>query len=152
MELKRILMPTDFSENADHAFQYALAFARAFGAKLYIMHVVHFPPQIQLYVTRDVLDRLVKDVETSLKELIERSKETKINFNPVVRLGVEDSEITGLAEKERIHLIVMGTHGRTGLAHTFLGSVAERVVRHAPCPVLTVKLPSTKGRKAVKQK
>jgi nucleotide-binding universal stress UspA family protein len=152
MQIKRILFPTDFSENAEYAFQYALTFAREFGAKLYVLHVIYFPPQMPEYDIGQVIDGLVKNAEKTLKKLIEKTKETEVIFHPEVRVGVEYSEITELAEKEKIDLIVLGTHGRTGLAHAFLGSVAERVVRHAACPVLTVKPPRIKGAKAAKRK
>ena len=159
MEIKRILVPTDFSENADYALQYALTFAREFGATLYVLHVVYFPAHTALQtlrlpadVTSQVLDGLAKDAKQSLKKLIKKTKEPEVVVHPVVRVGAEYSEITAFAEQEKIDLIVMGTHGRTGVAHAFLGSVAERVVRQAPCPVLTVKLRAGKGRKAVKRK
>jgi len=151
MRIRRILFPTDFSENADYAFQYALTFAREFGAKLYLEHVVYFPPQMPEYDIGQVIDGLVKSAEKSLGKMIEKTREREVIFHPVVRVGVEHGEITALAEKEKIDLIVMGTHGRTGIAHAFLGSVAERVVRHAPCPVLTVKPPAVKEAKAARR-
>lgn len=153
MEFKRILFPTDFSKNADHALPYALAIARHFGAKLYLLHVVYFPPQMPEYDIGRVLDGLVKNAEKRLRKLILNANETQLIFHPEVRVGVEYGEITKLAGKEKIDLIVMGTRGRTGLAHALLGSVAERVVRHAPCPVMTIKAPAakTKTRKAKKR-
>jgi len=152
MEIKRILFPTDFSENSEYAFLYALAFARDFGSKLYLLHVVYFPPQMPEFDIGRVLDGLVKSAEKNLKKLIQKTPETQVIFHPEVRVGVEYPEIIELAEREKIDLIVMGTRGRTGLAHAFLGSVAERVVRHAPCPVLTVKPPKAKGAKSKKKK
>ncbi len=152
MEFKRILFPTDFSENSEYAFLYALAFARYFGAKLYLVHVVYFPPQMPEYDIGRVLDRLVKNAEKRLRKLIQKAGETQVIFHPEVRIGVEYREIIELAKKEKIDLIVTGTQGRTGLAHAFLGSVAERVVRHAPCPVLTIKPPPIKATKTKKRK
>lgn len=151
MQISRILFPTDFSHDAEHAFQYALTFAREFGAELYLLHVIYFPPQTPEYDIGQVIDGLVKNAEDSLSKLVESAKAPDLVFRLDVQVGVEYSEITKLAEKEKIDLIVMGTRGRTGLAHVFLGSVAERVVRHAPCPVLTVKLPATKGAEATKK-
>jgi nucleotide-binding universal stress UspA family protein len=147
MEMKRILFPTDFSENSEYAFLYALAFAREFGSKLYLLHVVYFPPQMPEFDIGRVLDKLVKDAEKNLRKLIQKTGETQVVFHPEVRLGLEYREITQFAEKEKIDLIVMGTQGRTGLAHAFLGSVAERVVRYASCPVLTIKPPKAKAAK-----
>ncbi len=157
MELKRILVPTDFSKNADYALQYALTFARAVGAKLYLLHVVHFPAYTAPQTLRlpgdtvsQVLNGFVKEAKQRLKELVEKTKGPEVILPPVVHVGLEYTEIAAFAAKEKIDLIIMGTHGRTGLAHAFLGSVAERVVRYAPCPVLTVRPPTIKGRKAVK--
>jgi nucleotide-binding universal stress UspA family protein len=152
MEIKRILFPTDFSQNSEYAFLYALALARTFASKLYLLHVVYFPPQMPEFDIGRVLDGLVKSAEKNLKKLIQKTAETQVIFHPEVRVGAEYHEITKLAEKEKIDLIVMGTQGRTGLAHAFLGSVAERVVRYAPCPVLTVKPPKTKGAKSKNRK
>lgn len=152
MEIKRILFPTDFSENSEYAFLYALAFAQHFGAKLYLVHVVYFPPQMPEYDIGRVLDLLVKNAEKRLKKLIQKAGETQVIFHTEVRIGVEYREIIELAEKEKINLIVTGTQGRTGLAHAFLGSVAERVVRHAPCPVLTVRPPAIKIAKTKKKR
>jgi len=151
MQISRILFPTDFSHDAEHAFQYVLTFGREFGAEIYLLHVIYFPPQTPEYDLGQVIDGLVKNAEESLKKLAESAKEPNLVFHLDVQVGVEHAEITRFAEKEKIDLIVMGTRGRTGLAHVFLGSVAERVVRHASCPVLTVKLPATKGAEAAKR-
>lgn len=151
MQISRILFPTDFSHDAEYAFQYALTFAREFGAELYLLHVIYFPPQTPEYDIGQVIDGLVKNAEESLRKSIEGANEPNLVIHSAVQVGVEHTEITKLAEKEKIDLIVMGTRGRTGLAHVFLGSVAERVVRHAPCPVLTVKLPPTKGAEIAKK-
>jgi nucleotide-binding universal stress UspA family protein len=141
MEIRRILFPTDFSENSEYALMYALAFARQFDATLTVLHVVHVPPQMPELNIGAILDRMVKHAERNLSKLIREAGETRVAMHPEVRLGVDYREITAFAEKEKMDLIVMGTHGRTGMAHALLGSVAERVVRHAPCPVLTVKRP-----------
>lgn len=151
MQISRILFPTDFSHDAEHAFQYALTFARKLGAELHLLHVIYFPPQTPEYDIGQVIDSLVKNAEDSLKKLVESVPEPHPVFRLDVQVGVEHVEITKFAEREQIDLIVMGTRGRTGLAHVFLGSVAERVVRHAPCPVLTVKLPAQKGGEAAKE-
>jgi universal stress protein A len=152
VQIRRILFPTDFSDNAKSAFQYGLGIARKFGADLYLVHVVHSFPEMRPYNVRQLIDLMVKHAETSLREQLKTSQEHEVRLHPVVRVGVEDIEITTLAEEERIDLIVMGTHGRTGLAHALLGSVAERVVRRAPCPVLSVKPPSVKALKTAKRR
>ncbi len=152
MHIKRILFPTDFSEHAKYAFRYALDIARRFGADVYLVHVVHSFPEMRPYNVRQLIDLMVKNAETSLRELLKTRKDHEVILRPVVRVGVEDMEITGLAQEEQIDLIVMGTHGRTGLGHALLGSVAERVVRRAPCPVLTVKPPAVKKLKTGKRR
>ncbi len=151
MQIVRILFPTDFSHDAEHAFQYALTFARKFGAELHLLHVIYFPPQTPEYDIGQVIDGLIKNAETSLNKLVESVPEPHPIFRLDVQVGVEHVEITKFAEREKIDLIVMGTRGRTGLSHVFLGSVAERVVRHAPCPVLTVKLPARKGGESARE-
>lgn len=151
MQISRILFPTDFSPDAEHAFQYALTLARKFGAELHLLHVIYFPPQTPEYDIGQVIDSLIKHAEESLKKLVESAKDPNQIFRTDVQVGVEHAEITKFAEREKIDLIVMGTRGRTGLAHVFLGSVAERVVRHSACPVLTVKFPARKGGEAAKQ-
>lgn len=152
MQVKRILVPTDFSKNADYALQYALTFARDLRAKLSLLHVVYFsaytaPQTLRLPgdAVSQVLTGLVKDAKDRLKKLVEKTKELHVILPPVVRVGVDYTEIGAFAAKGRIDLIVMGTHGRTGLAHAFLGSVAERVVRDAPCPVRPCDFPEPKA-------
>ncbi len=152
MQIKRILFPTDFSENAKYAFQYALDIARRFGADMYLVHVVHSSPEMRPYNVRQLIDLMVKHAEISLREQLKTRREREVILHPAVRVGVEDIEITTLAKKERIDIIVMGTHGRTGLAHALLGSVAERVVLRAPCPVLTVRPPAVKALKTPKRR
>jgi nucleotide-binding universal stress UspA family protein len=151
MQISRILFPTDFSHDAEHAFRYAVTFAREFDAELYLLHVIYFPPQTPEYDIGQVIDSLIKNAEDSLKKLVESVPEPHPVFHLDVQVGVEHVEITKFADREKIDLIVMGTRGRTGLAHVFLGSVAERVVRHSSCPVLTVKLPARKGAETAKE-
>ena len=85
---------------------------------------------------------LTAEAQTSLDRLVEGAKARNLAFQREVRIGVDFHEIIDYARKHQIDLIVMATHGRTGLAHALVGSVAEKVVRKAPCPVLTVKHPA----------
>ena len=141
--LKRILVPYDFSETSSAAVQYATGLARAFGARLYFLHVgdraqndfeTEFPIGLAGAVEDAVRERMLKIV----------SPLEQAEFHPefAVRPGVPATEIVRYAKAEDMDLIVMGTHGRGFVAHAVMGSVAEKVVRTAPCPVLTVRNPN----------
>ena len=125
LTIQEILFATDFSPHSHHAFQAALALAEHFGARLHVLHVV--------------------DHESERKTGLAKLKaftEAEVEGTEIVRVtahGHASSEIVNYASREKIDLIVMGTHGRTGLAHVVRGSVAEAVVRTAPCQVLTIK-------------
>lgn len=143
---QRILWPTDFSELAGRGGQYALGFARQFDAELHIIHVIPPPlsPDVSLVVPAEV------PVTVSEPEILEASREA---LNKLVReqFAAYDKIVTHVffgnpwpgiceyAKEKSIDLIVVTTHGRTGLSHALIGSTAERIVQHAPCPVLTVK-------------
>jgi len=147
--IRRILFPTDFSEPADHAWPFALQFAQEFGAAVHLLHVVAPPPRMtEAYSANFDPERfaevLTAEANASLDRLVEGAKDRKITFQTEVRIGVDFHEIIDYARTHQIDLIVMATHGRTGLAHALVGSVAEKVVRKAPCPVLTVKHPAMK--------
>jgi nucleotide-binding universal stress UspA family protein len=140
--LKKILVPHDFSETSDAAMKYAVEIARTFGAKLHILHVsekavfemaTEFPLGLDMSLEDAVRERLLK-IMTSVEQR---------ELNPVFQVdsGTPYTEIVRYAKDCAIDLIVMGTHGRGFVAHAVMGSVAERVVRYAPCPVLTVRHP-----------
>jgi len=141
LDIKNVLVATDFSEWSDAALVYARALAGTFGARLHVLHAVEF------VATADVIGVAVPDlykgVESSarqqLDELISETDREIFGATPVLVTGGTPSQaIIQYAKKANIDLIVVGTHGRRGLSHLVLGSVAERVVRMAPCPVLTV--------------
>ena len=149
MPIRRILFPTDFSESADHAWMFALQFAQDFGADVHVLHVVAPPPRLTEAYSMNFDPAkfaavLTAEAETSLDRLVEGAKDRHLTFHREVRIGVDFHEILDYARKHQIDLIVMATHGRTGLAHALVGSVAEKVVRKASCPVLTVKHPAMK--------
>src|SRR5574337_1003422 len=100
MQISRILFPTDFSHDAEHAFQYALTLARAFGAELYLLHVIYFPPQTPEYDIGQVIDSLVKNAEGSLKKLADGINEPKPVIRMDVQVGVEHAEITKFRSEE----------------------------------------------------
>ena len=147
MPIRRILFPTDFSESADHAWMFALQFAQDFGADVHVLHVVAPPPRLTEAYSMNFDPAkfsavVTAEAETFLDRLVEGAKDHHLTFHREVRIGVDFHEIIDYARKHEIDLIVMATHGRTGLAHALVGSVAEKVVRKASCPVLTVKHPA----------
>jgi universal stress protein A len=149
LSIRRILFPTDFSEPAEYAWPYALTFAQEFEAEVHLVHVVAPPPRLTEAYTGDfdpgqMVASLTAEATASLDGQVEGAKSRGLIFQREVRVGVDYREIIDYATKHDIDLIVMATHGRTGLAHVLLGSVAEKVVRKAPCPVLTIKHPSLK--------
>jgi universal stress protein A len=146
MKVETILVPTDFSADADKAIEAATDLARQFGAKLVLLHAYHIAVPIA-YAGLDaglaLPPTFQKEVDDAASARIAAlAKEASTNGVEATGLAVSDpASIAIVAEAERIgaDLIVIGTRGLTGLKHVVLGSVAERVVRHAPCPVLTVK-------------
>ena len=143
VSIRRILFPTDFSEPAAEAQNYALTLADRLGAELHLLHVVVPPgvafPDADTSWTMPAAGAkgLVKDAEQQLSDLIGTWAEARRVISSVVT-GFAVDEIVHYAEKHQIDLIVVGTHGLTGITHLLLGSVAEKLVRCAPCPVLTV--------------
>lgn len=148
MELhpKQVLWPTDFSELSMKGGRYARAFADAFQAELRVIHICQpligsssdlpLTPGMMVGVTRE---QVLEAARARLKSVIARAFEDTSRVRSDVRIGVPWQEICRYAESEKSELIVIGTHGYTGLRHVLIGSIAERVVQHAPCPVLTVK-------------
>ena len=147
MEIKTILVPCDFSAHAEHAFTWALGMAEHWGAKIILFHAAPVAPRVSYPDAMFLLDfpkleaDLMADVEKRLREFVTKKGTSAVPVETRAILGDPFWEICQAAEQEHADLIVMGSHGRTGLAHVLLGSVAERVVRHAPCPVLVARLP-----------
>ncbi|OFW05201.1 MAG: hypothetical protein A3I61_10605 [Acidobacteria bacterium RIFCSPLOWO2_02_FULL_68_18] len=128
--IRNILVATDFSPCSERAVHAALALARRFGATLHLLHVVHRPAEREA-----ALDRLGDYAE---------AQGDGVPFTASIAVGRPEQEIVRYAAREQMDLVVMGTHGRTGLAHVVMGSVAETVVRTAPCQVLTIRLQAPK--------
>ena len=139
MTLTQILLPTDFSHTAEHALDYARELAGRFGASVHLLHVVPDPMQNwateAMPVVSDLAERWKADAERRLEEIRLDAPQTV----RAVRIGHAFVEILHYAADNAIDMIVMGTHGRGPVEHLLLGSVAEKVVRKASCPVLTVK-------------
>ncbi len=142
--IQKILHPTDFSKGADAALELAIEMARTFSAELTILHVyavpVHLDPLGVGYAQPLSLSQKLNDnAERALEPLRHRAAKQGVMTQTLALEGIATEAILATAEGCSTDLIVMGTHGRTGFKHLLLGSVAERVVRAASCPVLTVR-------------
>jgi len=141
---RKILCPIDFDDNSLAALDYAAVFARQPGARLYLLHVVQTDAgHIQEELLRATKNEwLVESIAKDRLKLIALDKlGESIPYDVLVRTGEPAQNILDIAMDVEAHLIVMATHGRSGMSHFFLGSVAERVVREACCPVLTIRGP-----------
>lgn len=139
-----ILFATDFSESSDHAFGYAYSMAEKFAARLVILHVINEPVDLRgFYVPHISFDKLEEEIEQGAQKLMEQFERKFLkdfkNFESIVSPGIPYDEIIKRAEAENADLIVVGTHGRTGLDHVLFGSTAEKVVRKSPVPVMTIR-------------
>jgi nucleotide-binding universal stress UspA family protein len=150
--IRRILVPTDFSEMARHALEYALALAAPLGASVDLLHVWqpprHVSPDILLLVPSSPAAPLemvgLAAASRHLLEFVEPYRSHPVPLRTRLEVGTPADVILRVAD-EGYELIIMGTHGRTGLARFVLGSVARRVATHAPCPVLTLHGAHTAG-------
>ena len=143
----RIVVPTDFSACADEAWALAQRLASAHGSELILVHVLVEAPlwsegPFTMDRAREVFAAARTWVSQQLAERVERAAASGLRARGVVREGIPHDEITALATDERADLVVIGTQGRGGVNRMLLGSVADRVVRLAPCPVLTVREPA----------
>jgi nucleotide-binding universal stress UspA family protein len=143
MHIRHILVPTDFSEGSERAFETALDMARDSGATVTLFHVHHVPaavfPDVIMPIAPDLMRNLEHSVELVLEKWCERARAAGVTADVRTAIGATHTEICAAADAVGADLIVIGTHGRGGLSHALLGSVAEKVVRKAPCPVLTVR-------------
>ena len=143
--ITRILVPTDFSATSDAALDFAKMIAGTTGASLHLLHVFEdpfvagaFAAEAYAPMPLATRDALIADANTRLAHRLSPDERVRFNATTEVITGVSAPTIIEYARDTNADLIVMGTHGRTGVAHLLLGSVAERVVRLSPCPVLTV--------------
>jgi nucleotide-binding universal stress UspA family protein len=149
MEIKTILVPVDFSEFMEKVMEYAGFFAQRFNSSLLVFHVLQtyqiseavtwmetfLPPQPE----KQLIDQLRDSAEQKLEELKNRYSKLQISITTRIEEGVPFVEIVRTASEENVDMILMGSHGRTGIKHLLIGSVAEKVIRKAPCPVFCVK-------------
>lgn len=157
----RILTATDFSNNSQDALEYAVTLAKTFGSDLYLLHVFQEPITLPSAEDPSVRKRMAivenrakgkaapelgewlldiqNEARAHLGSLVEEIRAQTPRVQSVFKTGTPYIEIVRAAEEVQADLIVLGTHGRTGIAHVMIGSVAERVVRNSSCPVLTVK-------------
>lgn len=145
--VKKILVPIDFSPTSALALRYGQALAQAFHSSIHLLHVVEDPFTqpwaVESYgiPLANLAEEMDREAQQRLDSLLPDDDAGRLVVNRLTRIGHPFVEIIQYAKSERIDLIVMGTHGRGAVAHVLLGSVAERVVRQGPCPVLTVKDP-----------
>ncbi|MGD1008463.1 MAG: universal stress protein [Ignavibacteriaceae bacterium] len=145
-EIKKILVPIDFSDYSKSALKYAVNFAKKFNAELYLIYVVEpiiYPPDFSMgQIAIPTLDLgMDKRAFEELNKLAEKEIPKELIANTIVKTGKPFIEIIESAEEENIDLIIIATHGHTGMEHILFGSTAEKVVRKAPCPVLTLREP-----------
>jgi nucleotide-binding universal stress UspA family protein len=146
MEIKSILFPTDFSEGSSQALQYAVDLTKKYGAKLYVVHVIYdIAKATGWYVPHRSVDEMYKDIQEGARKELEKFGVEALSvvkdIERTVLTGVPHEEIINFAKKNKVDMIIMGTHGRKGIDRILFGSTAAQIVRFAPCPVLTVRLP-----------
>jgi nucleotide-binding universal stress UspA family protein len=140
--LRRLLVPVDFTETSDRALAYALELARKFEAKITVMHAYQIPvygfPDAAYITASEVATQISNAAQGRLDAIIEANKTAGIEMNAFLRDGVPWEEINHVAAEVKADLIIIGTHGRRGLARALLGSVAENVIRTSTMPVLVI--------------
>lgn len=141
MTSQHFLIPLDFSECANQALEYAMTLAKKLQARLTLAHVVYLPKMVEVDIA-PYQEQLKAGAMQAMDTNLKRVQDAGLEVDIVTVHGVPFREIVELAKDRDVDLIIMGTHGHTGLQHVFLGSVAEKVVRLAPCPVLVVRQPA----------
>ena len=144
IRMKKILVPTDFSDYSAHALQYGLSFCREFNAQLILLHVIEDPFYPSNGATfgfnvEEFFRRMEEESSKRMLELVPPDTEKEIPVERIAIRGTPFLEIIRLAKERDVDMIILSTHGRSGLAHVLMGSVTEKTVRKAPCPVLVVR-------------
>jgi nucleotide-binding universal stress UspA family protein len=147
IEIKSILLPTDFSDYSKYALDYAVSFATQYKAKLYVLHVLLSPHALAGFEAAPFVsfERLYTEMKKSADEAMNRfisdDVRKEVPVETAIVQGAPFIEIIKFARAKDVDLIVIATHGRTGLSHVLFGSVAEKVIRKSPCPVLSIRHP-----------
>ena len=146
--IKNVMVATDFSKTSETALEYGRAFARTFGATLHVVHVVAsaFTQMTDSEYVVLNFEELLREIhgasQKELNKLVRDDDRRELHACAVVTTAHDAAHgVSTYAKDEKIDIIILGTHGRTALAHMLMGSVAEKVIRMAPCPVLTVRHP-----------
>ncbi len=149
MQVRSILLPTDFSECGNYALSYATSLARTFGASIICVHVIEpivptvgYSGMTEPLPIADISDQIEDSAERELPKFAEREECAGLDVEELIVHGDAAAEIVRVARERQVDLIVVSSHGRTGLGRILFGSTAEAVVRHASCPVLVVKPPA----------
>jgi len=151
LEIRRILVPVDFSEKSERALDYAIEFAKKFGASVTLVHAYEIPVygyglvDASLVASPDLAARISDAAQKTLDALVASRADRGVPIQGILRNGVAWEEIANVAKETHADLIVIGTHGRRGLARALLGSVAESVIRTSDVPVLTIHAPADEG-------
>jgi nucleotide-binding universal stress UspA family protein len=145
IKLKKVLVPTDFSDSARHAFSYGVSFAREYKAELVLLHVVEnltvgYASDLFPVPMAEVFQEISGYAKTELAKLAAAAKQKGVACSELVAQGKPSAEIIRYAAENEVDMIVLGTHGKGMLDQALFGSTTERVVRRAPCPVLTVRM------------
>ena len=143
MTVQHILVPTDFSADAEQAVDYAIALASVFRARVTLLHVIHevlwAAGETAMTLPPTYFAELEAATQQQMGKALQRVRHAGLEGDSIVAYGFPFEHIVTVARNQGVDLIIMGTHGRTGLKHVLMGSVAERVVRLAPCPVLVTR-------------
>ncbi len=143
IEVKRILVPLDFSSHSEAVIEWAAHLAEEHAAQILLLHAYHLPLEFQqlegAYLPPDFWTNVKKEAQQTIERHAEALRKRGLTVETLVREGYAATVIEEEAERQHADLIVIGTRGLSGLKHLLLGSVAERVVQKSPCPVLTVK-------------
>ena len=142
INIKNILCPVDHSDCSKEALKYAVSFAIKDNSKLYLLHVIDirtFDESINAMTPQIPGDKTLAQLKTKLLDCIPEEMRDDMNVEALVVQGIPVVEIISTAKRNDVDMIVLGSHGRTGITHMMMGSVSEKVVRKAPCPVLTVR-------------
>ena len=149
IQIRRILVPIDFSRHADAVVEWAAHLAEEHSSAIVLLHVYHLPVEFQqmesAYLPADFWASVKEEAKRQLAKYGERLRARGLAVSEVAREGYPATVIEEEVARQDADMIVIGSHGRTGLKHLLLGSIAERVVQKATCPVLTVKTPAEPG-------